>query len=265
MDAEAIRTAYNEALLGMNVDALLEGVKEEAKNTLMGIDADSYPESVRKQIKDFIEGKQKEIDKAENAKAIDEIVNGTYAGIVDILITEIENPEFKPALATAAEANTYKGKINTAKGAYDKLTESQKSMVQNYIKISQAEAKYQEYQNRSEAKAVDDKIAAIGKVTKNSGSKIKEARNAYNALSAAAKKYVRLLSVLEKAEADYKKLAEEVNLDRAEDVNKLIDDIGKVTLDSYDKIMKATKAYNALTRAHLTLATTSRALKGFTI
>ncbi len=248
MDAEAIRTAYNEALLGMNVDALLEGVKEEAKTTLMGIDADSYPESVRKQIKDFIEGKQKEIDKAENAKAIDEIVNGTYAGIVDILITEIENPEFKPALATAAEANTYKEKINTAKGAYDKLTESQKSMVQNYIKISQAEAKYQEYQNRSEAKAVDDKIAAIGKVTKNSSSKIKEARNAYNALSAAAKKYVRLLSVLEKAEADYKKLAVEANLDRAEDVIKLIDDIRKVTLDSYDKIMKATKAYNALTR-----------------
>ena len=248
MDAEAIRTAYNEALLGMNVDALLEGVKEEAKTTIMGIDADSYPESVRKQIKDFIEGKQKEIDKAENAKAIDEIVNGTYAGIVDILITEIENPEFKPALATAAEANTYKEKINTAKGAYDKLTESQKSMVQNYIKISQAEAKYQEYQNRSEAKAVDDKIAAIGKVTKNSSSKIKEARNAYNALSAAAKKYVRLLSVLEKAEADYKKLAVEANLDRAEDVIKLIDDIRKVTLDSYDKIMKATKAYNALTR-----------------
>lgn len=242
-----IINAYEEALRAMNVDELLESVKTEAKNTLTDIDSSRYPQNVRKQIEDLLKDAQQQIEAAENAKQIDEVMNGVYAGIVDLLIEDIENPEFKPASVAESNAEAYREKIKTAKDAYQELTQQQKDLVQNYIKIAQAEHKYQDYCDRSDARDVDDKIAAIGKVSSNSESKIKEARSAYEALSESAKKYVTLLDVLEKAEADFARIGLKEVL-KAEDVVKMIDAIGKVTLKSYDKIVAATKAYNELTQ-----------------
>ena len=101
---------------------------------------------------------------------------------------------------------------------------------------------------------VKNRINAIGKVTKNSGTKIQEARYTYDALSDAQKALI-YAPQLEKAEAEY---AEVVKLEAEKEaasaakvltVRTLIDSIGTVTEKSGDLIRDARKEFNKLTAA----------------
>ena len=110
------------------------------------------------------------------------------------------------------------------------------------------------YSDEDAAKAVDDLIAAIGKVefTDESKGKIDAARAAYDKLTDAQKKLVKILKVLTDAEAEYerlKKAAEDEAAAKA--VDNLIAAIGKVefTDASKAKIDAARAAYDKLTDA----------------
>ena len=91
------------------------------------------------------------------------------------------------------------------------------------------------------ADAVEKLIDAIGTVTLNSEEAIKAARDAYDALTEEQKAQVGNYQTLLDAEA---KLAD---LQAADAVEKLIDAIGTVTLDSEEAIKAARGAYDALT------------------
>ena len=93
------------------------------------------------------------------------------------------------------------------------------------------------------ADAVEKLIDAIGTVTLNSEEAIKAARDAYDALTEEQKAQVGNYQTLLDAEA---KLAD---LKAADAVEKLIDAIGTVTLDSEEAIKAARGAYDALTDA----------------
>lgn len=93
-------------------------------------------------------------------------------------------------------------------------------------------------------RAVIELIDAIGTVGLDSGDMIRAARNAYDALSESQKKLVTNYKLLPKAEAEYTKLA--ANIDQ---VKNLIDAIGTVTKDSGEIVEKARKAYDNLTKA----------------
>ena len=71
-------------------------------------------------------------------------------------------------------------KIKDARDAYDALTDTQKALVENYKVLTDAEKAYAELVKTAEdeaaAKAVEEKISAIGTVTLDSEGKIKEAR-----------------------------------------------------------------------------------------
>lgn len=92
-----------------------------------------------------------------------------------------------------------------------------------------------------------DKVIAlidkIGKVTLDKADEIEAARQAYDKLTASQKKQVTNYNTLQKAE---EKLAE---LDPVGTVERLIDRIGKVTLDSGAQIDAARRAYDRLTDA----------------
>ena len=128
--------------------------------------------------------------------------------------------------------------IKAARGAYDALTEEQKAQVGNYQTLLDAEAKLADLQA---ADAVEKLIDAIGTVTLDSEEAIKAARGAYDALTDAQKEQVGNYQTLLDAEA---KLAD---LQAADAVEKLIDAIGTVTLDSEEAIKAARGAYDALT------------------
>ncbi len=112
-----------------------------------------------------------------------------------------------------------KADIDVARAAYDALSEAQKTKVTKYDTLLAAEQKYQELKDAADkeaadkaaAKAVDDKIGAIGEVTLESGNDIEAARAAYDALTDDQKAYVTKYQVLEAAEktlADFKFAAE---------------------------------------------------------
>ena len=128
--------------------------------------------------------------------------------------------------------------IKAARGAYDALTEEQKAQVGNYQTLLDAEAKLADLKA---ADGVEKLIDAIGTVTLDSEEAIKAARGAYDALTDAQKELVGNYQTLLDAEA---KLAD---LQAADAVEKLIDAIGTVTLDSEEAIKAARDAYDALT------------------
>ncbi len=130
--------------------------------------------------------------------------------------------------------------IKAARGAYDALTEEQKAQVGNYQTLLDAEAKLADLKA---ADAVEKLIDAIGTVTLDSEETIKAARDAYDALTEEQKAQVGNYQTLLDAEA---KLAD---LKAADAVEKLIDAIGTVTLDSEEAIKAARGAYDALTDA----------------
>ena len=118
----------------------------------------------------------------------------------------------------------------------------------------------QEPQNPDQvaADAVIGKINSIGDVTLESEQAIKDARNAYNALTDAQKALVTNLTVLETAEAklaELKDAAAQAEADKkaAAEASAKIDAIGEVALDSESKITDARNAYNALTDAQKAL------------
>lgn len=81
--------------------------------------------------------------------------------------------------------------------------------------------------NEESAKAVSDKIGAIGSVTLESENIIKEARSAYDALSVAAKGLVENYDVLMKAESSFAKLKSESNSDNSSSANASSNDNGE--------------------------------------
>ncbi len=91
------------------------------------------------------------------------------------------------------------------------------------------------------AKAVDDQIKAIGKVSLESGALIEEAEKAVNNLSADDKDDLDKLDKLEKAREKYNKLVFEDNVKKIEEA---IDAIGKVSVEAADKINAARTAYD---------------------
>ena len=130
--------------------------------------------------------------------------------------------------------------IDAARAAYKALTEAQQAEVKSYDKLTAAEARLADLKA---AKAVDEKIDAIGDVTLESEGAIDAARAAYEALTEAQQAEVKSYDKLTAAEA---RLAV---LKPAKPVEKLIDAIGEVTLGSEDAIAAARNAYEALTEA----------------
>ena len=154
------------------------------------------------------------------------------------------------AIGTVKLTDASKALIDAARAAYNALTADQKALV---TKLATLEAAEKAYADLAAAKAVDDKISAIGTVKLTDASKalIDAARNAYNALTADQKALVTKLATLEAAEKKYADLA------AAKAVDDKIDAIGTVKYDkaSKDRIDAARAAYNALTADQKALVT----------
>ena len=109
------------------------------------------------------------------------------------------------------------GALDVVRAAYNALTDEQKGYVTKLDTLETAENTYaelkeaaeQEAANRAAAAEVDEKIAAIGTVTPDSGEAIDAARAAYDALTDEQKSYVTKLDTLEAAEKAYADLKAE--------------------------------------------------------
>lgn len=146
-----------------------------------------------------------------------------------------------------------KTKIENTEKAYEALTDSQKALVTNHELLLKARSEYDalvnaELADKTAAQAVIEKINNIGSVTLNSKGLIDNARQAYEKLTPAQKELVTNYVVLVNAENTFKDLQKiEADKVKAKVVEDMIADIGTVTVDKANKIIKAREAYNSLT------------------
>ena len=140
--------------------------------------------------------------------------------------------------------------IDTARAAYDKLTEAQKKFVSNYGVLTAAEAKYEQLVNQAAADHVKELVESLTPVTLNSGKAIEAARKAFDALTPAQKKLLdpKTEGKLVAAENEYKVLIKD-NADEmaAKEVEDKIARLQPVTKDSGEAIKDARSSYEALT------------------
>ncbi len=143
-----------------------------------------------------------------------------------------------------------KDKIDSARKAYNNLSDAAKKKVTKLSTLEAAEKKYSELKeadNKKKADEVKDLIDNSGNVDKNSSSSIEKAQEAYNNLTPEQKALVTNSDKLTEAEKDYAKVtATDEDKTAAEKVEKLINKIGTVTEDSEKSIEAARKAYNKL-------------------
>ena len=185
-------------------------------------------------------------------------------------------PQTSPLLSTAYEEsgwlyfylsyNDYPGGISMIKVKTDAQTASEAQLVEIYdaagyeqfciASIICGEDGTLYYKNDSAtfiavapatASIVVNLINNIGTVTLESEPAITAAREAYDSLSEAEKAEVTNYDKLVAAEKALKELLDAEDKAVAETVDELIEEIGKVKLESYSKIEKARKAYNKLT------------------
>ena len=208
--------------------AKINAARNAFDNSLLDEEQEAFDEEIYKVLTDAEELYQFLMD---NAKAQE----------VRDLINAIGEVEYTPEC---------KDKIDTARNAFEALTQEQKDLVGNIKTLKEAEATYAHLEdNYYAAKAVDELIDAIGEVvyTQDSKDKIDAAREAYEALTEEQKPLVEKLDVLEAAEAMWEKLVEDNAA--ADAVDELIDAIGEVefTEESKALIDAAREGYEALT------------------
>lgn len=140
-----------------------------------------------------------------------------------------------------------KNKIEAARKEFDSLSYTQKLLVDNYKKLTDAESKYAELKkldDEKKADAVEKLIDQLDSKDTSYEKDIKAAKEAYDALTSDQKK---LVENYEKLVAALKDVASEEDKKAAENVEKLIESIGTVTKDSKKKIKAAREAYDKLT------------------
>ena len=191
------------------------------------------------------EAKLKEL---QAAAAEQERIDKAAAAAVDSLIDEIGDVTLDSKQA-----------IETARAAYDALTEKQQSYVTKLKTLTAAEAAYKALVDRKAADDVTDKINEIGKVTLESKTAIEAARAAYNALTDDQKPLVENYDVLTAAEADLARLEaeakHEADLAAAAQVDEMIERLFPVNRYSGPAIRMARAAYEALTEDQKALVT----------
>ena len=126
-----------------------------------------------------------------------------------------------------SKSETFEEDVKGVQKAYNALTADQKKLVGNYFKLTNALKQLAEQEDKKAAEEVEVLIAAVGTVTRDSGEKIKTARDAYNALTEEQKALVENLFILEAAEEKLAKLEElkEV-LDIHEATGDFMEDLG---------------------------------------
>ncbi len=245
-DAEKI---YDNATGGHN-QAAADKVKDK-------IDAIPSPirndEETKQKIEDAwkayhdLTGTQKDMLPEESKKKLEE----AKTAFDKLAVDEVKKKIDAIGEVTFDNAISKKDLIEDARKAYDKLTDSQKDMIDDskLQKLTDAEKIYGDAVNADNQTKLDqaavqnvvNKINAIGTVVKTDecAAKIKDARDAYNALTDIQKKMVpaAVLKILTDAESAYAALANGTNLpaDKQEQINNIADKLG-VTKETAEKI-----------------------------
>lgn len=242
--------------------AVLELLEERVNTVIAAIDAIgdvTYDDATKARISDarskynllpdHLKGRVSNVATLEEKEA-------TYANLVSDHAAANDVIEKISSIGTVLYADETKAKLDEARGAYDALSDAQKTLVTNYQTLTDAEELYASFVLDDEvANNVDDLINAIGDVVyiEECKAKIDAARAAYDELTERQKEFVLNYNALTVKERQYANLAEDYAA--AASVEDLINAIGEVvyTKESEEKIKNAKSAYKTLTEARRVL------------
>ena len=183
--------------------------------------------------------------------ATDEAFVKADGSLLDHLLTHFDKATggFKKDLTSKVDNQMSSEQAAYGLVAYDRFKNNRNTL---YDMTDVEIASLEEKANKAAAEEVEELIDAIGEVTLESKAKIDAARAAYDVLTDEQKALVGNLKTLTDAEAAYEELAakadqDEVDKAAAKGVEDLIEEIGKVTLESEKAIKAARAAYDALT------------------
>ena len=196
------------------------------------------------------------IDRVEIALTETEMAN-TVTGLINTLPTNVLNSDRDKSLITGVEQvyNSLSAEVKKNVTNVSKLTAAVEGLKEATKTPEEIEA-----DNKAAAQPVIDKIAALGTITLQSENSIKDARAAYDALTAAQQQYVTNYSVLQNAETTLNQLKDNAAQEQkdqaaAKTVTDAIAALGMITLESEDGIKAARTAYDALTAEQKKLVT----------
>lgn len=172
-------------------------------------------------------------------------------------VTEVE--KLIDAIGTVTLGS--KAAIDAARRAYDALPAGLRLKVENYARLTAAEAAYKALKRQDDeqkAGRVEEMIENLVFGSDSFAENVRAAKEAYDALSEEQKKMVDNYDYLADA---LKQLAAEEDKEAAEAVEERIDAIGDVTLDSEEAILAAREAYEALTEEQKALVSNLRRLE----
>ena len=151
-------------------------------------------------------------------------------------------------IAALQEPGSAQGSELTAqvRAGYEALSITQRALVENYyVLVLQEELIRQSEEEWNAVQQLISDISEIGMPTLDSKEYIRSLRNRFNALNAAQKKQVTNYSVLIEAE----NILSDLLYDKSciDEVVKLVQSLGEISLDSRDSIEEARASYEALT------------------
>lgn len=211
LDAEAAYKALDDVAKANAAKALIEaiGEVEDTQSSKNAIDA-------AREAYDALTDDQKALI-AEDVPTIT-TAETTYTTLHANNLAAAEVIALIEAVGTVEYTDTSKNKIDTAKEAYNDLTDAQKAIVDGYLTENEvdtivvSETIYIGLGDQQKAQEVKDLIVAIGEVKyPDSKDKIEAARGSYDALTDTQKALVDNYSVLTTAEATYAKLEVKAN------------------------------------------------------
>lgn len=215
-----------------------------------GYDAlNKYAQALVENLNTLVDAEAK-LKELQEAAAEQERIDRAAAAAVDSLIDEIGDVTLES-----------KQSIDTARAAYDSLTEKQRSYVTKLSVLTDAESTYKALVDQKAADDVMEKINAIDEVTLDSKTTIEAARSAYDALTDDQKALVTsdMLKKLTDAEAELARLEAEAkdkaDREAAAQVDEMIKRLFPVDRYSGPAIRMARAAYDALTEDQKALVT----------
>ncbi len=196
------------------------------------IDAENTVKSLNDKERDSL----KHLDMLEQARiSFDAVVRTEKISKVENAIKEIGNVGMQSGEA-----------ISVARSKYDDLEDDLKQEVGNLIELTNAEEQYailvaEQEDREAKAEEIIKMIDRIKTVELNDSTRIEKAQNAYNEAAADVQALVINYPLLEEATTTLQQL----QIERAAEIDSLITEIGEVTEDSKEAITEARNAYNS--------------------
>ena len=166
------------------------------------------------------------------------------AAITLVLLTSCKSEAAKAvddAISSLGEITLESEKeISTVENMVDSLEEADLEQLDNLDELRNARETYEALVLEKAISQVEDAINSIGKVTLNSQSAIDKARELFNSSEKEVQEGVQNADILEAAEKELHSL-------RAGEVEKLISQIGEVTIEKEEQIRNANSEFDALT------------------